>query len=219
MAARVVAAPDPARMPRATKNQAEIAGTRAAHRRDGAAVAKLLAWLDRQPTARSTRSPSSTSSRRRRRQTGEETQMPLRDDLLRHHLRRRAERRHHALPRVERHQPHASSHGDLFLLDSGAQYQDGTTDITRTVAIGTPSAEMRERFTLVLKGMIAHFACCAFPPGTRGADIDAFARHALGRPGSISPTAPAMASAPSCRCTRVRSASAKSGTEKLLDRA
>ena len=66
--------------------------------------------------------------------------------------------------------------GELFLLDSGAQYQDGTTDITRTVPIGQPTEEMRERFTLVLKGMIG-ISMLRFPAGTRGCDIDAVARH------------------------------------------
>ena len=68
--------------------------------------------------------------------------------------------------------------GELFLLDSGAQYADGTTDITRTLATGTPTKEMRERFTLVLKGMIA-ISRATFPGGTRGVDLDPFARRAL----------------------------------------
>ncbi len=68
--------------------------------------------------------------------------------------------------------------GELFLIDSGAQYLDGTTDVTRTVAIGAPSAEMRERFTLVLKGHVA-IATARFPKGTRGVDLDPFARRAL----------------------------------------
>jgi Xaa-Pro aminopeptidase len=68
--------------------------------------------------------------------------------------------------------------GELFLLDSGAQYLDGTTDITRTIAVGEPSEEMRERFTLVLKGHIA-IATARFPKGTRGLDLDPLARHAL----------------------------------------
>jgi Xaa-Pro aminopeptidase len=68
--------------------------------------------------------------------------------------------------------------GELFLLDSGAQYQDGTTDITRTVPVGQPTEEMRERYTLVLKGVIG-ISLLRFPAGTRGADIDAIARLAL----------------------------------------
>lgn len=72
--------------------------------------------------------------------------------------------------------------GELFLLDSGAQYQDGTTDITRTVPVGQPTEEMRERYTLVLKGLIA-ISTLRFPPGTRGSEIDAIARMALWRHG------------------------------------
>src|SRR5690606_7861945 len=68
--------------------------------------------------------------------------------------------------------------GELFLVDSGAQYQDGTTDITRTVPVGTPNEEMRRRYTLVLKGMIG-VSMLRFPPGTRGMDIDPIARRAL----------------------------------------
>ena len=66
----------------------------------------------------------------------------------------------------------------MFLVDSGAQYEDGTTDVTRTVAIGEPSTEMRERFTLVLKGHIA-VAHAIFPEGISGAQLDPFARRAL----------------------------------------
>src|SRR6185312_5718132 len=68
------------------------------------------------------------------------------------------------------------------LVDSGAQYEDGTTDITRTVAVGTPSAEMRDRFTRVLKGHIA-IACAVFPEGTSGAQLDTLARVPLWQAG------------------------------------
>ncbi|HRD78877.1 MAG TPA: M24B family metallopeptidase [Hyphomicrobiaceae bacterium] len=68
--------------------------------------------------------------------------------------------------------------GELFLVDSGGQYEDGTTDVTRTVAIGTPTGEMRRHYTLVLKGHLA-VGAARFPRGTPGASIDAFARHAL----------------------------------------
>jgi Xaa-Pro aminopeptidase len=68
--------------------------------------------------------------------------------------------------------------GQLFLLDSGGQYLDGTTDVTRTIAIGKPGAEERWRFTLVLKGHIA-LAMARFPQGTTGSQLDALARHAL----------------------------------------
>lgn len=176
-----VAAPDPARIPRATKNQAEIAGSRAAHRRDGAAVAKLLCWLERQKPGSLDEITVVTKLEETRRQTGEETQMPLRDvsfdtisgagpnGAIMHY-------------RVSRATNRKLAKGELFLLDSGAQYQDGTTDITRTVPIGQPTEEMRERFTLVLKGMIG-ISTLRFPAGTRGSEIDAVARMALWKHG------------------------------------
>lgn len=177
----VVAAPDPARLPRATKNSAEIAGARAAHRRDGAAVTKLLYWLDHQATGKVDEIAVVTKLEECRRVTGEETQMPLRDvsfdtisgagpnGAIMHY-------------RVSRATSRVLGDGELFLLDSGAQYQDGTTDITRTVPVGKPSEEMRERFTLVLKGLIA-ISTSRFPAGTRGVDIDVLARIALWKRG------------------------------------
>lgn len=178
---KVVSAADPARIPRATKNQAEIAGSRAAHRRDGAAVAKLLCWLDRQEPGNLDEIDVVTRLEEVRRQTGEETQMPLRDvsfdtisgagpnGAIMHY-------------RVSRATSRKLQSGELFLLDSGGQYQDGTTDITRTVPIGQPTEEMRERFTLVLKGMIG-ISMLRFPAGTRGSEIDAVARMALWKHG------------------------------------
>jgi Xaa-Pro aminopeptidase len=173
----VVEATDPARLPRATKNAAEIAGSRAAHRRDGAALARFLAWLDAQPVETLDEITAVMQLEGQRRRIGEETQMPLRDvsfdtisgagpnGAIIHYRVTTATNRRFA-------------DGELFLLDSGAQYQDGTTDITRTVAIGRPTEEMRERFTLVLKGMMG-ISMLRFPAGTRGCDIDAVARLAL----------------------------------------
>ncbi|KQZ81387.1 X-Pro aminopeptidase [Mesorhizobium sp. Root157] len=173
----VVAATDPARIPRATKNRAEIDGSRAAHRRDGAAVARLLCWLERQQPGSLDEIAVVTKLEDSRRLTGEETQMPLRDvsfatisgagpnGAIMHY-------------RVSRATSRKLADGELFLLDSGAQYQDGTTDITRTVPVGQPTEEMRERYTLVLKGLIA-ISTLRFPAGTRGSEIDAIARMAL----------------------------------------
>lgn len=173
----VIAATDPARIPRATKNRAEIEGSRAAHRRDGAAVAKLLCWLDRQKPGSLDEIAVVTKLEECRRLTGEETQMQLRDvsfdtisgagpnGAIMHY-------------RVSHATSRKLAEGELFLLDSGAQYQDGTTDITRTVPIGQPTDEMRERYTLVLKGLIG-ISTLRFPAGTRGSEIDAIARMAL----------------------------------------
>ncbi|OBQ86745.1 aminopeptidase P family protein [Mesorhizobium sp. WSM3873] len=177
----VVPAPDPARIPRATKNQAEVAGSRAAHRRDGAAVAKLLCWLDRQKPDTLDEIDVVTKLEEVRRQTGEETQMPLRDvsfDTISGAGPNGAIMHYRVSPATSR----KLQSGELFLLDSGGQYQDGTTDITRTVPIGLPTEEMRERFTLVLKGMIG-ISTLRFPAGTRGSEIDAVARVALWKHG------------------------------------
>ncbi len=92
---------------------------------------------------------------------------------------------------------------EVYLIDSGGQYLDGTTDITRTVwtGPGLPTAELRERFTRVLKGHIA-IATLVFPEGVAGVRLDAFARAALWQAGWISTMAPATASAATCRCMR-----------------
>ncbi len=177
----VVLAPDPARIPRATKNRAEIEGSRTAHRRDGAALAKLICWLDSQKPDRLDEIAVVTRLEEARRLVGEETQMPLRDvsfstiagagpnGAIMHY-------------RVSRDTNRQLGDGELFLLDSGAQYQDGTTDVTRTVPIGVPTEEMCQRYTLVLKGLIG-ISMLRFPAGIRGADIDAVARLALWKAG------------------------------------
>jgi len=174
---KVVEAADPARLPRATKNEAELAGSRAAHRRDGAAVVRFLCWLDTQQPGTIDEITAVTRLEEARHRVGEETQRALKDvsfetisgsgpnGAIIHY-------------RVSRASNRKLGKDELFLLDSGAQYQDGTTDITRTVAVGTPSDEMRERFTLVLQGLMA-ISRLRFPPGTRGSDLDAFARYAL----------------------------------------
>lgn len=178
---KVATMPDPARLPRATKNATEIAGARAAHRRDGAAIAAMLCFLDRQAPGSLDEIATVTALEGFRRKVGEETQMPLLDvsfstisgsgpnGAIMHY-------------RVSRGTNRVLGDGELFLLDSGAQYQDGTTDITRTVPLGTPTDEMRQRYTLVLKGMI-QMSMLRFPVGTRGSEIDAIARMALWREG------------------------------------
>lgn len=177
----VVRLADPARLPRATKNAAELAGSRAAHRRDGAAMARFLAWLDGQTAGTVDEIAAVKALEGFRRAVGEETQMPLRDiafDTISGSGPNGAVIHYRVTTATSR----MLGDGELYLVDSGGQYQDGTTDITRTVAIGRPSGEMRERWTLVLRGMIA-ISTLRFPAGTRGQDIDAFARAALWRAG------------------------------------
>lgn len=168
---------DPARLPRATKNEAELAGSRAAHRRDGAAVTKYLCWLDQQQPGSIDEIQAVEALEKFRIAVGEETQMKLRDisfDTISGAGPNGAIIHYRVTTSTNRR----LGDGELFLVDSGGQYQDGTTDITRTIAVGTPSDEMRQRYTLVLKGMIA-ISMLRFPAGTRGMDIDAIARRPL----------------------------------------
>jgi Xaa-Pro aminopeptidase len=163
---------DPVGLMKAVKNAAEIAGARAAHRRDGAAMASFLAWLARAaPSGRLTEIDAAEHLEEFRRKTGglKDTAFPSISGAG----------PNSALPhyRVTRQSNRRIEPG-IYLIDSGAQYQDGTTDITRTVAVGTPDAEMRDRFTRVLRGHIA-IATAVFPKGVSGAQLDSFARRPL----------------------------------------
>ena len=168
---------DPCIAPRAVKNNAEIVGTRTAHARDGAALSRFLHWIAREGAS------------------GELTEIEAAEEL---EAFRRA---NGALKdvsfetisgagsngaivhyRVTTKTNRAIEPGSLFLVDSGAQYLDGTTDVTRTIAIGEPSDEMRDRFTRVLKGHIA-LGSARFPEGTCGVHLDALARMALWQAG------------------------------------
>ncbi|WP_194745629.1 aminopeptidase P family protein [Thermaurantiacus tibetensis] len=171
--ATLVPARDPAVLMKATKNPVEIAGARAAHRRDGLAVTRFLAWLDREvPQGGVDELLAEARLEAFRRESN-----LLRDlsfDSISAFGPNGAFPHYRSTPRTNRR-----LEGDgLYLIDSGGQYADGTTDITRTVAIGTPSAEMRDRFTRVLKGHIA-LATARFPKGTRGGQLDILARQHL----------------------------------------
>jgi Xaa-Pro aminopeptidase len=171
---KVTRGADPIAIMKAVKNTVEIAGARAAHVRDGAAVVRFLAWLDRtlDGGATITEIEAVEALESFRRDTGllKDVSFPTiagagPDGAIVHY-------------RVTRKTNRPLVRGALFLLDSGAQYEDGTTDITRTIAIDVPSEEMRERFTLVLKGHIA-IARAVFPEGTTGAQLDSLARQFL----------------------------------------
>jgi Xaa-Pro aminopeptidase len=171
--ARIDRASDPCQLPKACKNPTELAGTRAAHRRDGAALTRFLAWLAVQPPDDRFREIA-VSDRLEAFRVGGENFRGLSFPTISGAGPNGAIVHYHATPESER----TLDADTLYLVDSGAQYLDGTTDVTRTVAIGTPSAEMRDRFTRVLKGHIA-IAVCRFPRGTSGAQLDALARRAL----------------------------------------
>ncbi len=168
---------DPCVLPKAKKNAAEIAGSRAAHLRDGVAVCRFLAWLDANALRDGVDEVAAAMKLEEFRRASPELAEISFDTIA------------GAGPNgaIVHYRPSYATNrkiepGSLFLVDSGAQYRDGTTDITRTVAIGEPTAEMRRNFTLVLKGHIA-IATVRFPKGTRGTHLDALARLALWRTG------------------------------------
>jgi Xaa-Pro aminopeptidase len=169
----VIGAADPTLLMKARKSPAELSGARAAHQRDGAAMIRFLAWFD---THSAQAGLTEIDVARRLEQFRQETNT-LKDlsfpsisgsgpnGAIIHY------RVTHATNRV-------LDQNSLFLIDSGGQYADGTTDITRTLAIGQPTAQMKKRFTLVLEGMIA-ISRARFPKGTTGGSIDVLARRAL----------------------------------------
>jgi Xaa-Pro aminopeptidase len=161
----------------AVKNATEIEGARAAQLRDGAAMTRFLAWFDRAaPRGELTEIDAVEAVESFRRETGmlKDISFPTisgagpNGAIVHYRVTRKSNRR--------------TAPDELFLIDSGGQYEDGTTDITRTVAVGTPTADMRRNFTLVLKGHIA-IARAVFPDGTTGAQLDSFARQFLWRHG------------------------------------
>jgi Xaa-Pro aminopeptidase len=173
----VVRGSDPIAPMKSVKNRIEIDGARAAQLRDGAAVTRFLAWFDRQaPRGELNEIDAVEALESFRRDTGllKDISFPTisgagpNGAIVHYRVTRRSNRR--------------IASNELFLLDSGGQYEDGTTDITRTVAVGIPTAEMRRNFTLVLKGHIA-IARAVFPDGTTGAQLDSFARQYLWRAG------------------------------------
>jgi Xaa-Pro aminopeptidase len=171
--AAIVRGADPVVLPRACKNAAEIEGARRAHARDGAAVSRFLYWLATEGQSGKVREIEACERLEQfRHDTGALKDLSFdsisgagpNGAIVHYRVSRRTDRR--------------LARGGLFLIDSGGQYLDGTTDITRTVAIGRPTKEMRERFTRVLKGHIA-LARVRFPKGVTGSQLDALARVAL----------------------------------------
>ena len=164
---------DPCIHPKAIKNEVEIKGARAAHLRDGVAMVRFLAWLDE--VAESGKIDEIAAAMKledSRRESGQ-----LRDisfDTISAAGANGAIVHYRPTTKGKR----LLESGSLYLIDSGAQYRDGTTDVTRTIAIGTPTAEMKRHYGLVLKAHIA-IATARFPKGTRGQDLDPLARRPL----------------------------------------
>ena len=175
--AKILPLRDPTILPKALKNPVEIAGQKAAQERDGVAVARFLRWIDEEAP-------------------GGQVDELIASDKLEALRRESPELRDLSFDSISGAGPNGAivhykssektnrklETGTLYLIDSGGQYIDGTTDITRTVPIGEPTDEMRDRFTRVLKGHIA-VATAVFPKGTRGTQLDSFARRPLWQAG------------------------------------
>ncbi|MGU3495305.1 aminopeptidase P family protein [Xanthobacteraceae bacterium A53D] len=164
---------DPVTALKARKNAAEMAGMRAAHLRDGAALTRFLCWFDTAAAAGTLTEIDAVEALETFRRAGgnlSDVSFPTisgagPNGAIVHY-------------RVTRASNRSIGTGELFLVDSGAQYPDGTTDVTRTLAVGTPTADMRRHYTLVLKGHVA-LARAVFPEGTNGAQLDPLARQFL----------------------------------------
>ncbi|MBL4665817.1 MAG: aminopeptidase P family protein, partial [Sneathiella sp.] len=176
-AAVIVRAPDPCLLPKATKNETELSGTRNAHIRDGVAVSKFLHWLSIETPKGTVDEISAEQKLYSFRAVGENFKDTSFSTIsgagpngaIVHYRATEASNRKLEI-------------GNLYLVDSGGQYLDGTTDITRTVAIGTATDEMKDRFTRVLQGHIA-LAQSKFPVGTTGSQLDTLARMPLWKQG------------------------------------
>lgn len=167
-------ASDPCQLPRACKNRVEMKGARASHQRDGSAICNLLAWLEEQVKNKQVL-----------------TELLIADKLYQFR-KQNPLFRGLSFDTIAGSGPHGAivhyratsasnrslQEGELFLLDSGGQYLDGTTDITRTISIGNPTPAMKKHFTLVLKGHIA-LGAVKFPKGVTGHQLDAIARYPL----------------------------------------
>lgn len=177
----VIEGKDPARIPRAIKNKAELDGSRAAHERDGVAMVNFLSWIDAQKPGTIDEISAAKKLEESRANAGRDFQMPL-EDISFDTISGAGPNGAIIHYRVNTDTNRTLQDGELYLVNSGAQYRDGTTDITRTVPIGRIDPETVKAFTLVLKGVIA-ITTARFPKGTRGQDIDILARIALWKHG------------------------------------
>ncbi|GJM03955.1 MAG: aminopeptidase [Rhodomicrobium sp.] len=175
--AEILRGSDPCALPKARKNEAEISGAKTAHIRDGIAISRFLHWIDiSMPEAELDEITAAKKLEEFRKETGALKDISFEtisgagpNGAIVHYRVSQATNRKF-LP------------SELYLVDSGGQYQDGTTDITRTVALGEPTGPMRRHYTMVLKAHI-NLAVAAFPKGTRGVDLDPLARAPLWQAG------------------------------------
>jgi Xaa-Pro aminopeptidase len=171
--AKITLGQDPCALPKARKNSVEVDGARAAHRRDGVSLAKFLRWLSLEAPKGGLTEISAAEKLADFRRGNEFFR-----DFSFNSISASGPNGAICHYRVDEKSNRPIERGTLYLIDSGAQYLDGTTDVTRTIAVGAPSAEMKDRFTRVLKGHIA-LATTRFPKGTNGQQLDAIARRPL----------------------------------------
>ena len=171
--AEILEAQDPCALPRACKNDSEISGTRTAHIRDGVAVSRFLHWI-----ATEAQDGSVSEIDAAQKLEGFRKMSNQLNDISFDSISGAGDHGAVVHYRVTTETNQMLEPGSLFLIDSGGQYPDGTTDITRTVPIGEATDEMRNRYTLVLKGHIA-LATARFPKGTTGHQLDILARKPL----------------------------------------
>ncbi|MGL4579723.1 MAG: aminopeptidase P family protein [Shewanella xiamenensis] len=172
--AKLIAGIDPVSLPKAQKNAAELAGMRASHIRDGVAVSRFLAWLDAEVAANRLHDEATLADKLESfRLEDPKYREPSFDTIS-------AAGANAAMCHYNHNNgtPAMMTMNSIYLVDSGAQYLDGTTDVTRTIAIGEVSDEQKKMVTLVLKGHIA-LDQARYPKGTTGQQLDTFARQYL----------------------------------------
>jgi Xaa-Pro aminopeptidase len=171
--AHIMSRRDPSILPKAIQNPVEISGHRAAQARDGAALSRFLHWLSIEAPKGGVDEIKAQEKLRGFREAGGDLR-----DLSFDTISGAGPNGAIVHYRVNEETNRPLEMDQIYLVDSGGQYPDGTTDVTRTVIVGTPTAEMKDRFTRVLKGHIA-IATAVFPKGTRGSQLDSFARRPL----------------------------------------
>ncbi|MDB4860954.1 aminopeptidase P family protein [Alphaproteobacteria bacterium] len=164
---------NPCLIPKATKNETELEGSRKAHLRDGVSITKFLYWLKNHQSIEEENEISVANKLLSFRESNELFHSVSFDSIS-------AIGKNAALPhyRADKNNPVSLKNNCIYLSDSGGQYYDGTTDITRTIILGNPNKEQIERFTRVLKGHI-NLSSHTFKKGTKGTDIDYLARESL----------------------------------------
>lgn len=173
--AKIIHGLDPCMLPKAAKNTTEIAGIKASHIRDGVAVSRFIAWLENEVNIGVLPNEAELAEKLHQFRKQDSTLVDLSFDTISAAASNAAMCHYNHKNQTK---PSQLELNNVYLVDSGGQYPDGTTDITRTIAIGECPAEIKKMFTLVLKGHIA-LTSARFPIGTTGSQLDTLARQFL----------------------------------------